>query len=146
MDSQTGRAGTSSRAVACIQRLRDAINHHDLEAMTNCFDPDYQSTFPAHPDRAFHGHAQMRKNWSQIFAAVPDIQANLLSCTADGEVVWSEWDWQGTRADGAPFMHRGVTIQGVPEDHIVWVRLYMEPVQESGPGVDVAMQPGVGAR
>lgn len=119
---------------AVIERLRDAISAHDLESMAACFDPDYGSEFPAHPERAFRGHASMRANWSQIFGAVPNIRAELVRCSADGNTTWAEWDWMGTRRDGMPFHQRGVTIQGIAGGRIVWVRLYMEPVQE-GPAL-----------
>ena len=32
----------------------------------------------------------------------------------------------------------GVTIMGVEEDHFVWARLYMEPVEEDGQDIDEA--------
>lgn len=124
------QADTSSLAV--MERLRRAINQHDLDAMAQCFAPDYRSTFPVHPGRAVGGREQMRKNWSQIFADVPDIHADVLRSCVSSDTVWTEWDWTGTRGDGAAFHHRGVTVQGVEQDQIVWVRLYMEPVQEDG--------------
>jgi len=128
---------------ACIERLQRAINQHDLDAMNTCFDPDYKSEFPAHPDRAFRGHEQMRKNWSQIFAALPDIAAELVRSSVEGDTVWAEWGWGGTGPDGAPMVQRGVTIQGVARDRIVWVRLYMEPVQQ-GAGTDAAVRTSFG--
>lgn len=121
----------------CIHGLQRAINQHDLDALTACFAPDYQSEFPAHLARAFRGHDQMRANWTQIFGGVPDIQANLIRCAEDGDTVWSEWEWRGTRVDGPPFWQRGVTIQGVREGRIVWARLYMEPVQSTETGAAV---------
>ncbi len=124
---------------ALIERLQRAINQHDLDALAACFDPDYQSEFPGHPDRAFRGHDQMRKNWSQIFRAVPDIEAVLLRCVSEGDTAWAEWEWRGAGADGTRHVMRGVTIQGVQQDRITWVRLYMEPVQEGG-GVDAALR------
>ena len=127
-----------SSPVACMQRVQRAISAHDLEAMTACFEHDYESQFPAHPDRAFTGHSQMRKNWSQIFAAVPDIQATLIRCTAEGDTAWAEWEWKGARLDGTPFLQRGVTVQGVPRGRIKWVRLYIEPVVVVGAGSDAA--------
>jgi ketosteroid isomerase-like protein len=129
-----------------IERMRDAINAHDLDVLAACFAPDYASEFPAHPDRAFRGIEPMRRNWTQIFAGVPDLAATLLRCTADGETVWAEWEWQGARADGAPFAMRGVTIQGVRDDRVVWARLYMEPVQEGGAGNAAAIRAGIGGR
>ena len=57
--------------LVAIERIREATNQHDLDALVACFAPEYQSAFPAHPDRAFQGHAQLRKNWTQIFRTVP---------------------------------------------------------------------------
>lgn len=136
---------TSTGPLSVIERLRDAINAHDLDALAACFAPDYASEFPAHPDRVFRGTEQMRKNWAQIFGGVPDIRAALLGCVADGQTAWAEWEWTGSRADGAPFAMRGVTVQGVESDRIAWVRLYMESVQE-GAGHAAAIRRDVGGR
>lgn len=124
---------------ALVERLRRAIDGHDLDELAACFAPDYRSEFPAHPDRAFGGHEQMRKNWTRIFAAVPDIEAVLLRSAVAGDTAWAEWEWHGTRADGAPHVMRGVTIQGVESGRVAWVRLYMEPVQ-TGAGSDAAVR------
>jgi hypothetical protein len=121
-------------------RLRDAINAHDLDSLVSLFGSDYSSTFPAHPDRAFTGPDQVRSNWSRIVGAVPDLAADLLRTAGDGETVWTEWDWAGTRADRVPYHMRGVTIMGVRDGRIDWARLYMEPVEEGGTGIDAAVQ------
>ena len=137
---------TESNPTAVIERLQRAINQHNLDALAACFDPDYHSEFPVHPDRTFRGHEQMRKNWSQIFSAVPDIEAVLLRCPSEGDTAWAEWEWTGTRADGTLFAMRGVTIQGVQQDRISWVRLYMEPVQEGGGGADTGVRQSLAER
>ena len=126
-------ASGTSAGISCMKRVEQAINDHDLDALADCFEPDYQSEFPAHLNRAFRGHTSMRKNWTQIFASVPDIHATLVRAVADGETVWTEWDWKGTRVDGEIFHHRGVTIQTVPQDRITRTWLYMEQVQNVGP-------------
>jgi ketosteroid isomerase-like protein len=123
-----------------IERLRDAQNRHDLEAFLACFDPDYRSEQPAHPARAFGGREQVRENWSKIFSSVPDFRADLLASAEDGDAAWAEWRWTGRRADGTPLHMRGVTILGVRGDRIVSGRLYMEPVEEAGPGVGGAVR------
>src|SRR4051812_30188538 len=105
-------------AAAVTERMRTAINQHDLEALAACFAPDYLSEFPSHPDRAFQGHQQMRTNWMQIFGMVPDIQAVVVSQAVSGDHVWAEWEWTGTRRDGGPFAMRGVTISRVEQDRI----------------------------
>ena len=55
----TGMESESS-PTAVLERLQREINQHDLDALAACFDPDYHSEFPVHPDRTFCGHEQMR--------------------------------------------------------------------------------------
>ena len=121
---------------AVVARLLDAINAHDLEAMVACFADDYVNEWPAHPQRGFRGSEQVRRNWSQIFAGVPDLRARLLRMTVDGDTVWTEWDLTGTRRDGAAHLMRGVSIFGVAEGRLAWVRFYLEPVEETSGDVD----------
>jgi hypothetical protein len=123
-----------------LERLQHAQNQHDLDAFVACFAPDYQSEQPVHPDRAFRGREQVRKNWSTVFTEIPDFRAELLRTTAEDDTVWAEWHWSGTLAEGGRFDWQGVTLFGVQENHIQWGRLYMEPVQESGAGIDATLQ------
>jgi ketosteroid isomerase-like protein len=146
MQNKTTVTQVASSPKECIQRLREAINKHDLGAMRDCFEVDYSSTFPVHPDRAFAGHAQMLKNWSQIFSGVPDIHAELLRWASNGDTVWAEWEWAGTRVDGVQYLWRGVTIHGALQGRTAWLRLYMEPVQENGPGVDAVVRQSLGGQ
>jgi len=126
--------------LSVVTRLRDAMNEHDLEALVDVFDPDFVSETPAHPQRTFRGADQVRRNWEQIFAGVPDLKAELLDAVVEGDTVWSEWDWHGTRRDGAPHRMRGVTIQRVRDARAVSVRFYMEPVDDGGPAAGEAVR------
>jgi uncharacterized protein (TIGR02246 family) len=112
-----------------IEQLHAAINSHDLNAMANCFAEDFTGTFPSHPGRDVHGREQMTRNWMQIFAGVPDLRATLRVIATNGPVVVAEWAWDGQYADGKAYAMRGATVQEVRNGHIVWSRLYMEPVQ-----------------
>jgi len=127
-----------------IGRLRDAMNEHDLDALVAVFDQDVISETPAHPQRTFRGADQVRRNWEQIFAGVPDLRADLLDAVADGDTVWSEWDWSGTRRDGSAHRMRGVTILGLRDARVSSVHFYMEPVDEAGPGPSEAVRQIVG--
>ncbi len=127
-----------------VERLLAAINAHDLEAMVACFADDYVNEWPAHPQRGFQGRAQVRQNWSQIFAGVPDLQARLPRMAVDGDTVWTEWDIAGTRRDGAAFLMRGVSIFGVADDRLAWVRFYLEPVEETSGDVNANTRRVVG--
>jgi hypothetical protein len=127
-----------------VERLLAAINAHDLEAMVACFADDYLNEWPAHPQRGFQGRAQVRTNWSQLFAGVPNLQARLPRMAVDGDTVWTEWDLAGTRGDGGPFLMRGVSIFGVREGRLAWVRYYLEPVEETSGDVDAHTRRVVG--
>lgn len=118
-----------------LERMHEALNRRDLEAMLECFDPDYRSEQPLHPARGFGGREQVRKNWSAIFESFPDFQGELLRHAVAGETVWSEWRWTATGLKMS-----GVTLFGVEADRIVWGRLYMEPVEESGEDIDQAIR------
>ncbi len=127
-----------------VERLLAAINAHDLEAMVACFADDYVNEWPAHPQRGFRGNEQVRRNWSQIFAGVPDLRARLPRMVVDGDTVWTEWDMSGTRRDGAPHLTRGVSIFGVSQGRLAWVRFYLEPVEETSGDVDAHTRRVVG--
>lgn len=131
----TGPAG------AMVERLCQATNAHDLEALTSCFGAEYRNETPVHPARRFQGRAQVRKNWEQIFAAVPDLTAQV-RWVADGETVWSEWEMRGTRRDGSLHLMRGVVIFGVEQGQAAWARFYLEPVLDEGGGggIDAAVR------
>jgi ketosteroid isomerase-like protein len=119
------------------RRLQAAMNAHDLDAFVACFKADYVSAQPAHPGRAFTGAEQVRRNWSGVFAGVPDLRAELVASaeTAAG-VEMSEWVWRGTHTDGSAFAMTGVIVLGVAQDQIGWARLYMEPIEDDGADID----------
>jgi ketosteroid isomerase-like protein len=113
-----------------LGRLQAAINAHDLDALEGCFASDYRNETPVHPARSFVGAAQVRQNWQQIFGGVPDIKADLVRTAAHDATVWAEWEFTGTRRDGARHVMRGVTVTGVEDGRAQWARFYMEPVDD----------------
>ena len=125
--------------LALLERLRTAVDDHDLEALVDCFALDYRNETPAHPERGFEGQDQVRTNWGRIFAGVPDITAEVTSTAVDGDAIWSEWEMRGTRPDGQPHLMRGVIIFGVQDERAAWARFYLEPVDAGEGGVDAAI-------
>lgn len=121
---------TSSSPKLIFERMIQAANRHDLDAMVACFAPDFRSEQPLHPERNFVGQAGMRKNWSFFFSTIPDIQIEILGEVTEGDTVWAEVHFHGEQTDGKQFNVRGVTLQGISADQIIWARLYIEPVQE----------------
>ncbi len=130
---------------AMVYRLQQATNDHDLDALVGCFASDYRNETPAHPERGFTGCDQVTKNWTQIFAAIPDVRAEVLRYAVDGDTVWSEWEHRGTRPDGTAHIMRGVVIFGVVDGLASWARFYLEPVHDGGGSVDDAVRRQVAA-
>ena len=129
-----------SEPIEVIERLLEATNDHDLEALVACFAPDYVNETPAHPARGFAGSRQVRGTWEQIFAFVPDLRADISTRTIDGDTVWTEWTLRGTRRDGTPHEMAGVILFGVAGGLIRWARFYLEPVDRSETNVDAAIR------
>ena len=136
---------TREPGAALLDRLAAAASGHDLDALVGCFAPDYRNETPAHPAQGFTGRDQVRRNWEQIFAVMPDLAVRVLRSACDGDVVWSEWHMAGTRPDGTALQMAGVVIFGVRGGQFSWARWYLEPVQAGGPDVNQALRQRVGA-
>ena len=129
-----------------IDRLLIALNAHDLETAAALFDENYRSEQPAHPGRTFVGRAQMHANWSAMFAGIPDFRATVPRSVSDGDTIWSEWIWLGTRTDGLLFEVRGVTVFQIKDDLIAAGSLYLEDVETDPVGIEQAVQALSGQR
>ena len=131
---------------AVVQRLRAVTNAHDLDAIVACFASDYRNQTPAHPARNFVGNEQVRRNWTQILAAIPDISTEILASVVSGTIVWTEWEHRGTRQDGTAHLMRGVIVFGIAGGLIASARFFLEPVEETSGDVDAAVQRQVSVR
>jgi ketosteroid isomerase-like protein len=129
---------------ALLERLLPAVNDHDLEALAACFATDYVNVNPSHPLRDFQGAEQVRRNWSHIFAEVPDIHARVLRSAVDGDTLWTEWEMSGARLDGGAVDLRGVFIYGVADGQATWARMFLEPVEQASGDIDAAVRRDVG--
>ena len=123
-----------------IDTLVTAANDHDLDAMVALFHAEYRSQQPAHPGRAFVGDGQVRANWEAMFAGIPDFRIALSRVVEDGDTMWCEWTWSGTRTDDRRFEARGVALFQVRDDLIVAGTLYMEDVETEEIGVEEAVE------
>jgi len=123
-----------------VDRLVQATNDHDLDALVACFAADYTNETPVHPQRGFAGREQVRTNWQQIFAFVPDVRAEVIGVAVDGDTAWTEWEMTGTRGDGSAHLMRGVVIFRVRDGVASSARFYLEPVDESATNVDRAVR------
>lgn len=128
-----------------LQRLVTATNAHDLDGLVACFADDYRLVMPNHPSRSFTGPGQVRRNWEQFFALIPDIRATLRDAVPGrGDEWWTEWEMSGTRLDGGRHLLHGVMIMtvGPHEGDLVRAnRFYVEPTDDLGAqgGIDTAI-------
>ena len=127
-----------------IDRMVAATNAHDLDALVDCFTADYRLVAPTHPARGFTGRDQVRRNWTEIFAAVPDVRCEILSRVESADTLWVEMSMSGQRRDGAPHEMAGVFIAGVRGDLIESGRFYLELVDHAPLDADAAVQATVG--
>jgi ketosteroid isomerase-like protein len=131
---------------AWLNRLLVATNAHDLDDLVDCFAVDYVNEAPAHPARGFTGQAQVRSNWQQIFASVPDLTATLLRSAVSDNSVWSEWEMTGTRRDGADHAMAGVIIFDIADGRASWARFYLDVVNRGSESIDSALATQLGNR
>src|SRR3954451_9744264 len=108
--------------------------------MVACFHEDYRSEQPLFPARSFVGIDQVRANWSTLLDAVPDFHAEVLRTAAEGDVVFLEVHWTGTKADGAPLDERGVTVMGIRDGRVAWGRLYVDEVARESADIDTVVR------
>jgi ketosteroid isomerase-like protein len=123
-----------------LDHLVRAVNERDVEALVGCFADDYVNDTPAHPLRSFNGPEQVRRNWTSIFAEVPDLVARVPRAAVDGPLVWSEWAMSGTRHDGSSFEMRGVVIFEMANRIVKSATFYLEPVEVTTGDADAAVR------
>jgi hypothetical protein len=126
-------------AATFADRLVAATNAHDLDAIAACFADGYVNETPCHPARGFSGGDQVRSNWSTILAAVPDLTAHVVATASGPGVEWSEWEMRGTRRDGSRHLMRGVMVFATDGDVAHGCRFFVEPVDDSEDGIEVAV-------
>ncbi|MEV6633729.1 nuclear transport factor 2 family protein [Actinoplanes sp. NPDC051470] len=110
-----------------VQRLIDAINAHDLDALVATFAEDFTCTWPAHPARSFDTPDQVRRNWASIFERFPEVDISVTRSVVSADEFWGEFHYV---LPGAADM-RGVIIIKVRDDAIVQSRFYMEEVEHT---------------
>ncbi|KRE88175.1 nuclear transport factor 2 family protein [Arthrobacter sp. Soil764] len=127
-----------------VRRMLAAAKRHDLEAMVSEFAEDYRNTTPVHPARSFTGSAQVRKNWTAIFAGLPDLTLTVHDAATgpDGKL-WMEWSNRGTRPDGSEQRAAGVAIFTLRNDKIAAAQFYLEPVDHDSGDVNQAVSEAV---
>jgi ketosteroid isomerase-like protein len=129
-----------------LERMRAALDAHDLDTFIGFFREDYVGERPRHPASSVSSRADVRTNWAEVISDVPDLRVEVPSAVQDGNTIWSEWRAYGTARSGAMLELRGVIIFGIQDDQVAWSRMYLEPVEQEGLTLEelVAEQPPPG--
>ena len=111
-----------------LGELVASTNSHDLEGLVDCFADDYELTDPVHPARSFTGARHVRKNWTTMFEAVPDIHLDVQQHVVTTDGFWVEAAQAGTRRDGVKLTGQMVFIATVSGGRIAGAHMYVAPV------------------
>jgi ketosteroid isomerase-like protein len=122
--------------LALLERMRAALDAHDLDTFVGFFREDYVGERPRHPGAAVSSREDVRRNWAEVISDVPDLRIEIPAAVQDGNTIWSEWRAYGTARSGAMLELRGVIIFGVQDDRVAWSRMYVEPVEQEGLTLD----------
>jgi ketosteroid isomerase-like protein len=118
--------------IPLLERIRAALDAHDLDAFVAFFREDYVGERPRHPGSAVSSREDVRRNWEEVISDVPDLRVDVPAAVEDGNTIWSEWRAYGTALSGATLELRGVIIFGIQDDQVAWSRMYLEPVEQEG--------------
>jgi ketosteroid isomerase-like protein len=130
--------------ILLLERMRAALDAHDLDTFVQFFRDDYVGERPRHPGTAMSSREDVRRNWAEVISDVPDLRVDVPAAVEDGNTIWSEWRAYGTARSGAMLELRGVIIFGIQDGLVAWSRMYMEPVEHEG--VPLSDLVGVGPR
>lgn len=86
-----------------LERMLDAFNEHDLDAIMALFADDCVFESPRGPDpwgRRFEGKSAVREGLGARFTTIPDVHYGNGSHFVAGERGVSEWTLTGTTTDG----------------------------------------------
>lgn len=118
--------------ILLLERMRAALDAHDLDTFVEFFREDYVGERPRHPGAEMSSREDVRRNWAEIIRDVPDLRVDVPAAVEDAKTIWSEWRAYGTARSGAMLELRGVIIFGIQDGLVAWSRMYMEPVEHEG--------------
>ena len=131
--------GPPPDTTSIAHRLAAATNAHDIDALVACFADDYRNDTPVHPSRGFRGADQVRRTGPGSSPACPISPPGSWPPRLRGTPSGRSGRCPVSAPTARPTIMRGVIIFGVRDGTAAWARFYLEPVDQSGDDVDVAI-------
>jgi steroid delta-isomerase-like uncharacterized protein len=109
-----------------VERLTDAWNSHDPDAVAHCYTPDAVSRDITLTE-PLHGRSAIRNAAEMYMRAFPDIRFEIRRIVCDGDFVCEEWhatgtqegDLMGLKATGKSGTTRGCNVIELSEDGLI---------------------------
>ena len=104
---------TSQVTVETLERLLDAFNAHDIDAVMSFFTDSCVLEMPRGPDpwgRRLEGRDRVREGLAGRFAGIPDVHYGDARHWVAGDRGCSEWLLTGTSAQGEKIEVRGCDL------------------------------------
>jgi len=127
VDTQTNHV-----TVETLERLLDAFNAHDLDAVMGFFTDDCVLDMPRGPDpwgRRLEGRDRVREGLASRFAGIPDVHYGDDRHWVAGDRGSSEWLLTGTSMEGKTIEVRGCDLFEFRRDKIVRKDSYWKIVE-----------------
>lgn len=117
-----------------LERFHTALNTRDITNLVHLLQVDFEQFRIGQSQRNTVGIEAARQEWERMFTTFNDFRADLVRQAIEGNVVWSEWRFSGSRGagQGGDLRQEGVIILGVEEGLIAWTRTYLVDVAAEG--------------
>ena len=125
-------AGSGKATVETLQRVVDAFNAHDLDAVMSFFTDDPVLELPRGPHpwgQRFEGPEEVRAGLASRFAGIPDVHYGDDRHWVSGNRGCSEWLLIGTTAQGVRLEVRGCDLWKFDGDKIARKDSYWKLVE-----------------
>jgi ketosteroid isomerase-like protein len=126
------RAETDEVTVETLERMLDAFNAHDLDAIMSFFADDCVLEMPRGADpwgRRLEGRERVREGLASRFAGIPDVHYGDATHWVAGDRACSEWLLTGTKVNGEKVRVRGCDLFTVRAGKIVRKDSYWKIVE-----------------
>jgi ketosteroid isomerase-like protein len=113
---------TDRDRLAVLERMVDAFNVHDLDAIMALFADDCVFESPRGPEawgRRFQGQSAVREGLGARFTTIPDVHYGDGSHFVSGDRGVSEWTLTGTTTEGTRLNVRGCDLWTFRDDEVV---------------------------